>query len=77
MKQRIMRDLKIKDKVYIIINIINKRIIEKNLYVKLIDVKEVTRAVKKITKVENISTLEALQKIIDNLHNNPDDIKLY
>lgn len=77
MKQRIMRDWKIKDKVYIIINIINKRIIEKNLYVKLIDVKEVTRAVKKITKLENISTLEALQKIIDNLHNNPDNIKLY
>lgn len=77
MKQRIMRDWKIKDKVYIIINIINKRIIEKNLYIKLIDVKEVTRAVKKISKVENISTLEALQKIIDNLHNNPDNIKLY
>lgn len=77
MKQRIMRDWKIKDKVYIIINIINKRIIEKNLYIKLIDVKEVTRAVKKISKSENISTLEALQKIIDNLHNNPDNIKLY
>lgn len=77
MKYKEPTDWKIKDKIYIIINIVNKRLLLKNPNSHLLGVEEVIRMIKKISKKENISMLEALQNSINYLHNNKDSIKLY
>lgn len=72
----LLKDWRIKDKTYIIINLINKRIISSNPSGKMINVQFVLNKVKRISKKEKITVLEALTNIIYYLHKNVDTINI-
>ncbi len=72
----LLKDWRIKDKTYIIVNLINRRIISSNPSGKIINIQYVLNKVKKISKKEKITILEVLTNIIYYLHKDADNINI-
>lgn len=72
----LLKDWRIKDKTYIIVNLINRRIISSNPSGKIINIQYVLNKVKKISKKEKITILEVLTNIIYYLHKDVNNINI-
>lgn len=69
-------DWRIKDKMYIIVNLINRRIILSNLDAHTISFKEVLKKTTLLSKKNKTPLIEVLTNIINYLHDNPDSITI-
>lgn len=69
-------DWRIKDKIYVIVNILNKRRAKKGKIYEPIETKEVINKMKYIMKKEKLSELDSLKIIINYLYDNLNEINI-